>query len=136
VQATLNALLGLIGNDISLVYFVFDGAFGNNDALQMVRQCHLHIISKLRFDSALYLPFTGEYCGRGRPRKYAEKLDYQHLPKQFIKSSNIEGNVQTTIYQMNVWHKLFAELLNVVIIKKTNLKTGKTGHVILFSSEN
>ena len=66
VKATLNSLLTIVGNDINLVYFVFDGAFGNNNALQMVRQCNLHIISKLRYDSALYLPYCGEYCGRGR----------------------------------------------------------------------
>lgn len=69
VQTTLKSLLSLIGTDLSLVYFVFDGAFGNNDALPMVRQCDLHLISKLRFDSALYLPYVGEYCGRGRRQK-------------------------------------------------------------------
>jgi putative transposase len=135
VPATLKSLLSIVGTELSLVYFVFDGAFGNNDALQMVRQCDLHLISKLRFDAALYLPYAGEYCGRGRRRKYGNKLNYKQLPEQFLKSSNIEGDIQTRIYQMKVWHKLFADLLNVVIIVKTNLKTGKTGHVILFSSD-
>jgi len=101
----------------------------------MVRRSNLHLISKLRFDSALYLPYTGEYCGRGRRRKYGEKLDYKTIDKQYLKSSNVEGNLKTNIYQLKVWHKLFAEMLNVVIIVKTNLKTGKTGHVILFSSD-
>ena len=36
---------------------------------------------------------------------------------------------------MQVWHKLFADLLKVVIIKKINLKTGKSKHVILFSND-
>ena len=135
VQHTLKSLLSLIGTDLSLVYFVFDGAFGNNDALQMVKQCHLHLISKLRFDAALYWPYDGEYCGRGRRKKYGNKLNYKQLPKQFLKSSNLEDGIQTQIYQMNVWHKLFADLLNVVIIVKTNLKTGKVAHVILFSDE-
>jgi len=126
----------LVGSDLSLVYFVFDGAFGNNDALQMVRQCQdLHLISKLRFDSALYLPYAGEYCGRGRRRKYGDKLNYKQLPKQYLKSSNIDGDIKTQIYQINVWHKLFADLLNVVIILKTNQKTGKMARVILFSSD-
>lgn len=65
VQATLKNLLNMVNSDISLVYFLFDGAFGNNDALQMVRQCELHLISKMRHDSALYLPYTGKYSGRG-----------------------------------------------------------------------
>jgi len=46
VQATLKALLNLVNSDLSLVYFIFDGAFGNNDALQMVRQCGLHLRHK------------------------------------------------------------------------------------------
>jgi putative transposase len=114
---------------------VFDGAFGNNDALQMVRKCNLHLISKLRFDSALYLPYEGEYCGRGRRRKYGEKLNYKTIAKQYLKSTNVEGNIRTSTYQIEIWHKLFPELLNVVIIIKTNLKTNKTRRVILFSSD-
>ena len=36
---------------------------------------------------------------------------------------------------MQVWHKLFPELLNVVIMVKISLRTGKTRHVILFGSD-
>jgi len=36
---------------------------------------------------------------------------------------------------MQVWHKKFAHLLNVVVIVKTNLKTHKVAHVVLFSSD-
>ena len=36
---------------------------------------------------------------------------------------------------MNVLHKLFADMLNVVIFVKTNMKTGKTAHIILFCSD-
>ncbi len=36
---------------------------------------------------------------------------------------------------MPLWHKLFADMLNVVIIVKTNLKTGATARVVLFSSD-
>ncbi len=69
VQAILKNLLNIVNTDISLVYFMFDGAFGNNDALQMVRQCELHLISKMRYDSALYFPYTGKYSGHGRRKK-------------------------------------------------------------------
>ena len=36
---------------------------------------------------------------------------------------------------MKVRHKKFTDLLNVVIIVKTNLKTHKVAHVVLFSSD-
>ena len=51
-----------------MTYFVYDGAMGNNGAAQMVKQCGLHLISKLRHDAPLYFPFAGEYSGRGKPR--------------------------------------------------------------------
>ncbi len=36
---------------------------------------------------------------------------------------------------MTMWHKKFAELLNIVVIVKTNLRTHKVAHVVLFSSD-
>src|SRR5215211_363039 len=36
---------------------------------------------------------------------------------------------------MSLWHKKFADLLNIVVIVKTNLTTHKTAHVVLFSSD-
>jgi len=47
----------------------------------------------------------------------------------------IEDHIQTDTYQMQVWHESFPALLNVVILVKTNLKTGAQAHVILFSSD-
>jgi len=38
VQETIKRFLELIGDHVKGQYFVFDGAFGHNDALQMVRQ--------------------------------------------------------------------------------------------------
>jgi len=37
--------------------------------------------------------------------------------------------------QLKVWHTTFPELLNVVILVKTNLKRGAQAHVGLFSSD-
>ncbi|MDQ7083681.1 MAG: transposase [Sulfurovum sp.] len=48
VKESVNKALKRIDKHIDIVYFVFDGAFGNNPAVQMVRQCGLHIISKLQ----------------------------------------------------------------------------------------
>ena len=36
---------------------------------------------------------------------------------------------------MALWHKTFADLLNVVVIVKTNLTTQAVAHVVLFSSD-
>lgn len=36
---------------------------------------------------------------------------------------------------MPLWHKKFAELINIVVMVKINLKTHKRAHVVLFSSD-
>src|ERR687895_17232 len=41
---------------LPLTYLALEGHFGNNNALCRARQCGLHLISKLRCDSALYCP--------------------------------------------------------------------------------
>jgi putative transposase len=131
----LQSLLRLVGADIQPIYCVLDGALGNNYALQMVRQCSLHLISKLRCDAALYFPYQGPQNKFGPRRKYGDKLNYAHIPDQYLKASSREDGVQTHIYQMRMWHKLFADPLNVVIIVKTNLKTRARAHVVLFSCD-
>jgi putative transposase len=135
IQAHIKRLLEQIGDAFKVVYFLFDGELGHNDALQMTRQVGLHLISTLRYNSALYFPYDGPYCGRGPRRKYGQKVDYQHIPSTYLQATSIEKEIKTQVYQMPLWHKKFAELLNVVVIFKTNLHTHKTAHVVLFSSD-
>lgn len=135
IQTMLTQLLALIGVSLKVSYCVMDGAFGNNYALQMVRQCSLHLISKLRADAALYFPYTGPQKKRGARKKYGTKLDYAHLPDQYLQETTVLDGIQTHIYQMTMWHKLFPDQLNVVIIHKLNLKTQACAYVVLFSSD-
>jgi len=126
-------LLAIVG--IPIIYFMFDGAFGNNNSLQMVRQCGLHLISKLRRDSALYFPYTGAQKKYGARRKYGSKLDYDQIPGEYLVSTETVDKIRTQIYQMQMWHKLFPDKLNIVIVRKINLETNKWAHVVLFSSD-
>jgi hypothetical protein len=52
-----------------------------------------------------------------------------------LKATSIDKDIETRIYQMSLWHKKFADLLNIVVIVKTNLTTHKTAHGVLFSSD-
>jgi putative transposase len=135
IAGWLDALLHLIAGLIPLTYLVLDGHFGNHNALQMARQSHLHLISKLRYDAALYFPYTGPYAGHGPHRKYGDKVDDDDLPMQYLKETTVEGHMQTCIYQMQLLHKEFTQPLNVVIIVKMNLRTQARAHVVLFSSD-
>lgn len=135
IRAMVLKQLALINGELPLVHLVLDGHFGNNNALQMTRQCGLHLISKLRHDSALYFPYAGEQNKPGAPRKYGDRVNVDSIPALYLKERVIEAGVRTDSYQAIMLHKEFAQPLNVVIIVKTNLKTGKRGHVVLFSSD-
>lgn len=135
IQEMVMGLLQRMLGALSLTYLVMDGHFGNNNALVMVRSCGLHLISKLRYDSGLYLPYAGAYSGRGPHRKYGDKLAYHSLPPQALKTTTVAGALKTDIYQMHLLHKEFCQPLNVVIIVKTNQTTGACARVCLFSSD-
>ncbi|MCO6451227.1 MAG: transposase [Caldilineales bacterium] len=129
-------LLSLIDSLIPLKYVVMDGHFGNHSALQLVRSLgSLHLISKLRHDSALYFQYEGPQKQFGPRKRYGDKIDYQNLPDQYLVHSHVEQSIRTHIYQAPMLHKSFAGALNIVIIVKQNLQTGKQAHVILFSSD-
>ena len=127
----ITALFDLIVGAISPTHLALDGHFDHNYALQMARQMGLHLVSKLRHDSALYFPYQGPI----RKRKYGQKLNPRKIPEQFLCERTSDKGMQTEIYQTQVRHKEFAQLLNVVIIVKTNLKTQAQAHVILLSSD-
>jgi DDE superfamily endonuclease len=135
IAGMLDALLHRLAGVVSLTYLVLDGHFGNHNALQMAQESHLHLISKLRYDAALYFPYAGPYAGRGPRRKYGDQVDYDHLPLPYLKETAIEGHMQTCVYQMQLLHKEFVQPLNVVILVKTNLRTQTHAHVVLFSSD-
>jgi putative transposase len=135
IQRQICALLKRIGGALPLSYLVLDGHFGNAATLQMARACQLHLISKLRSDSALYLPYDGVYAGRGPRRIYGDKLNPRAIPERYLCQTRVEKDIATRIYQVQARHKTFAQPLNIVCIVKTNLKTQAQAHVLLFSSD-
>jgi putative transposase len=135
LQGCIRRALGLIGCDIKPDYFVYDGALGNNAGLQLVKEVALHLISKLRHDSKLYFPYSGEYSGKGKPKKYGERFTLEGLTQAYLRSEILEKNIRIRIYQIQAWHKSFPDLLNVVVMVKTNLTTGKSAKALLFSDD-
>jgi putative transposase len=120
---------------LTVKHIVLDGHFGTYPATYAVRETGLHIISKFRHDAALYLPYTGPKPRRGPTPRYGAKLTYDHLPVDALCHSVIDGDYRLDTYQLSVFHKSFSEALNVVVVVKTHLKTGKRGHVVLFSTD-
>jgi putative transposase len=70
IQGYFQPVLTILGDQLAVPYAVLDGAFGHNNALQMVRGLDLHLISKLNCNAALYFPYRGEQQKTGRRRIY------------------------------------------------------------------
>jgi len=135
IQDMVRNQLTLLHALLTVRYLALDGHFGNNNALQMTLQCGLHLISKLRYDAALSFLYEGEQKRKGPRKKYGQKIDYRNLPNQYLVEKSIKDGFETCIYQAQMLHHEFAQILNVVIITKTNLKTGAFANVNLFSSD-
>lgn len=135
IQKALQSLLDTVGAVMPLKYVALDGHFGNYPSAFMVRKTNLHLISKLRFDAALYSAFEGVRSGSGAKSKYGAKIDVRQMDVKYLKKTSVEDNLQTDIYQGEFLNKEFAFALNVVIIFKTNRTTHAQAHVILFSTD-
>ena len=117
-------------------YLVMDGHFGNYPSAWMVLQTGLQFVSKLRYDAALYEPFTGKYRGRGPASKYGDKVDVRKMKKKYLKADDTgRWHSHPNLSSRNLLNKEFAFPINVVVILKTNLSTHKQAHVILFSTD-
>jgi putative transposase len=135
IQKMVKKQLRTLQNLVSIHYLALDGHFGNNNALQMVLQSDLHLISKLRCDAALYFIYEGEQKRKGPRKKYGKKINYRNIPQKYLVEKSIDDDIKTRIYQAEMLHRDSAQPLNVVIITKTNLKTGAFASVNLFSSD-
>jgi len=80
IQKMVKEQLEMLKNLVTIRHLVLDGHFGNNHALQMTRQCGLHLISKLRHDAALYLIYDGPQKSKGPDKRFGQKIDYRHIP--------------------------------------------------------
>jgi putative transposase len=135
IQPILQAFLAILKGIVTVRYIVLDGHFGNYPSAWMVLQTGLQLVSKLRFDAALYEPFTGKYRGRGPHPKYGDKVDVRKMKKKYLKADDTEAGIRTQIYQATLLNHEFVSPINVVVILKTNLSTKKQAHVILFSTD-
>jgi len=137
----LTCLQGMLGGILARIkrlqvkHIVLDGKFGNYPATWTVRQTGLHIISKMRRNAALYLPYSGGKPRCGPTPRYGDKLDYTYLPAEALVATRIDGDYRIDTYHLHLYHKDYPDLLNVVVVVKTHLKSGKRRHVVLFSTD-
>ncbi len=121
-------------------YVVLDGFYGNQHYLKYAQSKNLNLISKLKSNAHLILPYTcEEKKGKGRPKKYDKKLDYAKIPKEALLTLPKDHKLNkpnTKVWALNVYADTMREhLIKVVIIQKTNPETKQVGQTILFSND-
>jgi putative transposase len=134
LQGMITAIVARIA-PLTVKHIVLDGHFGNYPATYAVRETGLHLISKFRHDAALYLPYVGPKPRCGPTPRYGQKLNYNQLSPDALVHSMTDDAYRMDTFQLRVYHKSFSDALNVVVVVKTHLKTGKRGHVVLFSTD-
>jgi putative transposase len=135
VGGLLRRLLDLIRHFVKVKHLVLDGHYGHAQAVRWAQENGLELVSKLRCDAALYEKYEGIYSGRGRRKKYGEKLNYEKVPDKYLRHQETEGEILTNYYQGKFVHRKFKGEINIVLIEKINLKEEKVARVILFSSD-
>jgi putative transposase len=67
--------------------------------------------------------------------RYGDKLNYDALPAAALVHTVTEGTLVTDTYQLTALHKDFPDPLNLVVLVKTQTRTGKRAHALLFSTD-
>ncbi|HRK29407.1 MAG TPA: transposase, partial [Chitinophagales bacterium] len=134
-SALLGVLVGIVTNHlpgISLAYMVADGKYAAKDYINAIREVKWHLITRLPVNAALQLPFIHPVGVKKSKRKYDKRVDFDKLQEECLKETRYEGDNKIQTYQLCCYNtKICAELLNVVIVKVTHLKTQKVKYATL-----
>ena len=105
--------------ELGVTHIAADGYYSKKSVVDCLASLDFSHVGKLRKDANLWWPYEGEYGGRGRPRKYKEKVDLKGELSGWESVSTLEDG--TSIYQAKLRHKGWGgELINVVLLRKVS----------------
>jgi hypothetical protein len=114
-------------------YIVADAYFSKKPFLDKVMSMQMHLISRLRDDADINYLFYGQPTGKkGRPRKYAGKINWKDLDPEYFEITQLED--QSILYSAIAYSKSLKCNIKIACIYSTNEK-GKQTHKIYFSSD-
>jgi hypothetical protein len=112
-------------------YLVVDSAYAKAGFVSGAVGLELHVISKLRRDANLQFLYTGVQKSRGRPRKYAGKVDLSDLSRfSWVKS--LQPGVE--LYTAVVFHLSLKRAIRVVYLVDRRHPT-RVRTCLLFSTD-
>lgn len=114
-------------------HLVVDGGFAKKKFVNGVRMVGLHIVGKLRHDSKLRYLFKGPKSeGRGRPKMYDGRVDYNDLTRLGRLSIPEDGLL---LWSGVVNHPEFKQNILVVVVEDDSVKTKNRSHIVLYSTD-
>jgi len=113
-------------------YVVADAYFSKKKFVEKMRECSLHLVSKLRDDAdLLYLSTQPKTGKKGRPTKYEGKVDVKNLNLEHLKP--VENNKNIKAYSGIVHSRSLGR--NILLVVEEFRIKDKTIHRLLFSSD-
>lgn len=113
-------------------YLVVDAYFSKEPFVSTICESGFEIVSRLRTDAHLQYAFIGKQkSGRGRPKRFAGKVDYDNLDLNYFEE--FQTNEKEKVYKAKVYSKSLKKWINVVIIYRLN--KNKWTHKIYFSTD-
>lgn len=95
-------------------YVLADGYYAKNSFISEVTQGGFEVVTLLRRDAVLRYLYTGAYSGRGRPKRYAGRVDYTEL-SDWERHEDLADD-DLTAYSKVVNYKAWKRDLNVLVI--------------------
>ena len=113
-------------------YVVADAYFSKEPFVSAINNNGFEVVSRLRTDAYLQYLFTGKQKkGRGRPRKYAGKIDYNNLDLNYF--NLVYESEKDKVLQAMVHSKSLKKIINLVIVFTKS--KGKPTYKLYFSTD-
>ena len=109
-----------------------DAYFSKKTFADQIIQAGMYLVSRLRKDSDLKYLYRGKPTGkRGRPKKFAGKIDLQNIDKEYFKQ--VYTDKEKTVYTATVYSKALKR--NIKLVYEQTLKNKVESYLLFFSTQ-
>ena len=112
-------------------YLVGDAYYSKSSFVDPVLKTGLQVVGKLRVDANLQWLYTGKYKGKGRPRKFDGKVNFDDDLSRFDHLGTDDSGVD--IYTSIVHSSLLKSSVRIVMLRW--VRDGKVGRALLYSTD-
>lgn len=113
-------------------FLVVDAWFSKHKFVETSISLGFTLISRIRHDAVMFYPYLGpKRKGRGRPKKYAGRVDSHKPDPQYFRQIIQDGDLLA--FEGQVWVKSLRRLVKVVLVHRLD-KQGETKRVEIYFS--